>query len=174
MKRLLRIVVIFLGLIFISSSCTYTLSLKSSSIPIALKTVRVDFFENNAPLVVNTLSRQFTEALKSRIRNTTRLGVVQAGDADAIFSGSITDYNIAPVSIQATNNNVAPRAGVSRLTITVRVKYAYDADKKYSFEETFSRYGDFTGDIAAKEQSLIAEINKQLTEDIFNKAFANW
>lgn len=165
---------LFIGLILLGPACTYTLSLKSESIPIALKTVRVDFFENNAPLVVNTLSRQLTEALKSRIRNTTRLSVVQAGDADAIFSGSITDYNIAPVSIQATNNNVAPIAGASRLTITVRVKYAYDADKKFSFEETFSRYEDFTGDIAAKEQTLISDINKQLTEDIFNKAFANW
>ncbi|MDB5121986.1 MAG: hypothetical protein JWP94_115 [Mucilaginibacter sp.] len=165
---------LFIGFILLWQSCTYNLSLSGSSIPPTMKTIRVDFFENNAQLVVNTLSRQFTEALKSRIRNTTRLDVVQAGDADAIFSGSITDYTIAPVSIQATNNNVAPIAGASRLTITVRVKYVYDADKKLSFEETFSRYEDFTGDIAAKEQTLISDINKQLTEDIFNKAFANW
>lgn len=170
-----RISVLFLFIVFVlaDDSCTYSLSLKGTSIPITMKTARVDFFENNAPLVVNTLSRQFTEALKSRIRNTSRLDVVQ-GDADGIFSGSITDYSIAPVSIQATNNNVAPIAGASRLTITVRVKYAYDADKKLSFEESFTKYEDFTGDIASREQALIADIIKQLTEDIFNKAFANW
>jgi hypothetical protein len=173
MKRA-SVLLLFIGFILLVQSCTYTLSLNGVGIPPTMKTVRVDFFENNAQLVVNTLSRQFTEALKARIRNTTRLDVVQAGDADAIFSGSITDYTIAPVSIQATNNNVAPIAGASRLTITVRVKYAYDADKKFSFEETFSKYEDFTGDIASKEQTLIADINKQLTEDIFNKAFANW
>jgi hypothetical protein len=173
MKRA-SVLLLFIGFILLVQSCTYTLSLNGVGIPPTMKTVRVDFFENNAQLVVNTLSRQFTEALKTRIRNTTRLDVVQAGDADAIFSGSITDYTIAPVSIQATNNNVAPIAGASRLTITVRVKYTYDADKKLSFEETFSRYEDFTGDIAAKEQTLISDINKQLTEDIFNKAFANW
>ncbi len=172
MKKI-PVLLLFIGLILTGQSCTYNLSLNGASIPLAMKTVRVDFFENNAALVVNNLSRQFTEALKSRIRNTTRLNVVQ-GDADAIFSGAITDYTIAPVSIQATNNNVAPIAGASRLTITVRVKYVYDADKKLSFEETFSKYEDFTGEIASKEQGLIADINKQLTEDIFNKAFANW
>jgi hypothetical protein len=168
------VLLLFIGIILLWQSCTYTLSLNGVGIPPTMKTVRVDFFENNAPLVVNTLSRQFTEALKTRIRSTTRLDVVQAGDADAIFSGNITDYTIAPVSIQATNNNVAPIAGASQLTITVRVKYAYDADKKLSFEETFSKSEPFTGDIASKEQALIADLTKQLTEDIFNKAFANW
>jgi len=138
-----------------------------------MKTIRVDFFENTAALVVNTLSQQFTEALKDRIRNTTRLSIVR-GEADAVMSGNITDYNIAPVSIGATPNNVVPRAGASRLTITVNVKYVYDANKKLSFEQSFTKYEDFSGDIASHEQALIADINKQLTEDIFNKAFANW
>ncbi|WP_428328670.1 LPS assembly lipoprotein LptE [Mucilaginibacter sp.] len=172
MKRITGPLVI-LGLILISQACTYSLSLNGASIPATMKTIRVDFFENNAQLVVNTLSQQFTEALKDRIRNTTRLNVVR-GEADAIMSGTITDYNIAPVSIQATNNNVAPIAGQSRLTITVNVKYVYDADKKLSFEQSFSKYKDFSGDIASQEQALIADINKQLTEDIFNRAFANW
>ena len=162
----------FIGLILIFPSCTYKLSLNGSSIG-NLKTIRVDFFENNAALVVNNLSTQFTEALKDRIRNTTRLSIVRE-NPDAIMSGSITDYNIAPVSISATPNNVAPIAGASRLTISVRVKYVCDADKKLSFEDTFTKSEDFTGDIASHEQTLIADINKQLTEDIFNKAFANW
>jgi hypothetical protein len=161
------------GLIFVFTSCTYSLSLNGASIPATMKTIRVDFFENDAALVVNTLSQQFTEALKDRIRNTTRLSIVRV-DGDAVMSGAITDYNISPVSINATANNVAPIAGASRLTISVRVKYVYDADKKLSFEETFTKSEDFTGDIASREQGLIADINKQLTEDIFNKAFANW
>ncbi len=156
-------------------SCTYKLSLNGASIPLDMKTIRVDFFENNAALVVNNLSTQFTETLKDRIRNTTRLAIV-TGDADASFSGSITDYNIAPVSVSATGSNVAPIAGASRLTITVSVKYVNNLKdgKKDSFEQTFSKFDNFSGDINTQEQSLIADIDKQLTEDIFNKAFANW
>lgn len=174
MKRLKGIALLFIGLFWVLQACTYKLSLNGSVIPPNMKTIRVDFFENNAPLVVNNLSTVFTEALKTRIRTTTRLDIVRGGDADAVMSGTITDYNIAPVSIQATNNNVPPIAGASRLSITVNVKYVYDADKKQSFEQSFTKYANFTGDIASKEQGLIVEITKQLTEDIFNKAFDNW
>ena len=138
-----------------------------------LKTIRVDFFENNAALVVNNLSTQFTEALKDRIRNTTKLSVV-TGDADATMSGAITNYTIAPVSINAVANNVAPIAGATQLTITVEVKYVNTLNKKASFDETFSKYQNFTGDITNQQQTLITTINTQLTEDIFNRAFANW
>jgi hypothetical protein len=143
-------------------------------IPANMKTIRVDFFENNAQLVVNNLSTQFTEALKERIRNTTHLSIVRSEEADAVMSGSIVDYNIAPVSINATPNNVPPIAGASQLTITVKVKYVDNLNKKNNFEEPFTKSLPFTGDINAQEQSLIASINKQLTEDIFNKAFENW
>ncbi|WP_419788821.1 LptE family protein [Mucilaginibacter sp. X4EP1] len=139
-----------------------------------MKTIRVDFFENNAALVVNNLSTTFTEALKDRVRNTTRLSIVRVEEADAVMSGSITDYNIAPVSINATSNNVAPIAGASRLSITVSVKYVDNIDKKNSFEQSFTKTENFSGDIATHEQTLIADLNKQLTEDIFNRAFANW
>jgi hypothetical protein len=145
-----------------------------------MKTIRVDFFENTAPFVVNTLSQQFTEALKDRIRNTTRLSIVRGGEADAVMSGAITDYSVTPVSISATPNNVAPIAGASQLTITVKVKYVYDPDKKFkgdkklNFDESFTKSEPFRGDLASQESGLILKINKELTEDIFNKAFANW
>jgi hypothetical protein len=124
-------------------------------------------------LVVNYLSQQFTEALKDRIRSTTRLSIIQ-GEGDASLSGTITGYSIEPVSIQATNNNVAPIAGATRLTITVNVTYSNKANKKFNFTQSFPAFADFTGDINAQQQSLITTINKQLTEDIFNRAFANW
>jgi hypothetical protein len=174
MRRVRGLAITLIGLIWVLQSCTYKLSLTGASIPIDMKTIRVDFFENTAQLVVNSLSQQFTEALKSRIRNTTSLSIVTGEGADAVMSGTITDYSIAPVSIQATNNNVAPTADQTRLTITVNVKYVYDKDKKFSFEQQFTKYKDFKGSISSVEQSLIADINKQLTEDIFNRAFANW
>jgi hypothetical protein len=169
MKRLLAIVIVFSSLSLLSSCYT----LKNSSIPPGLKTINVQFFENDAPLVVNNLSQQFTEALKDRIRTQSRLSIVR-GEADAIMSGSIVGYTIAPVSIEATANNVAPIADANRLTITVKVKFVYDADKKLNFEQTFAKFINYRGDIGSQEQNLIQQINRQLTEDIFNKAFSNW
>jgi hypothetical protein len=164
---------IFVPLLFISQACTYRLSLDGASIPPELKTINVMFFENTAPLVVNNLSQLFTEALKDRIRSQTSLSMVR-GEADATMEGQITGYGIAPAAIQATTNNQAPIAGLTRLTITVKVKYSNIANKKYNFEESFTRFQDFSGDLSSQEQTLIVAINKQLTEDIFNRAFANW
>ena len=166
MKRLSGLIIV----ISLLSSC-YTL--KNASIPPDLKTINIQFFENNAPLVVNNLSQTFTEALKERIRTQSRLSLVR-GEADATLSGSIIGYTIAPVSIEATSNNTAPIAGANRLSITVKVKFVYDKDKKLNFEESMTRFANYKGDINSQEQNLIQEITKQLTEDIYNKAFSNW
>jgi hypothetical protein len=170
MKKFLLILVTVSVLIVFNQSCSISLNGASTQ---GLKTINVGYFENNAPLVINYLSQQFTEALKDRIRSTTSLSIVQ-GEADASLTGTITGYSIEPVSIQATNNNVAPIAGANRLTITINVVYTNKADKKNNFSQSFPAFADFTGDINAQQQNLIKTINKQLTEDIFNKAFANW
>jgi hypothetical protein len=136
-----------------------------------MKTVNVLFFENNAPLVVPYLSQQFTDALKDRIRNQSSLSVVRNGDADATFEGRITDYSIRPTAIQAND-----RAGLNRLTISVNVKYTNTLKPEQGFEQTFSREKEFsnTRPIQAVEAELIRDLNTQLTEDIFYRAFANW
>jgi hypothetical protein len=172
-KKLFLSTVLLGAVICLFNSCS--VSLNSATIPPALKTINIQYFDNTAPLVVNTLSQQFTEALKNRIRTQTSLSIVRGAEADAMMSGAITGYSYAPISVQATNNNTAPIAGASRLTITVSVKFTYDKDKKLSFEESFTKSKDFTGDISSQEQQLIQDINKQLTDDIFNKAFnSNW
>src|SRR5690606_1697610 len=146
-------------------------SFTGASIPASMETVSVDFFENNAPLVVPYLSQDFTEALKERIRNQSRLSMVRA-DADASFSGRITGYSINPTAVQGND-----RAGLNRLTITVSVRYSNKLNPKLDFEKSFSRFKDFStaaGPIQSQEQQLIKDINDMLTEDIFNQAFANW
>ena len=139
-----------------------------------MKTIDVEFFENDAQLVVNNLSQLFTEELKTKIRQQTSLKIVRTEEADAEFSGTITGYSIAPAAVQAPVGNTAPIASLTRLTITVSAKYTNVVNKKLNFETSFSRFKDFAGDIAPVEQSLIIAINDQLTDDIFNKAFANW
>ena len=171
MKRIFVIVIAIGFLVLFSPSCTVRLN--GSVVPPELKTINVEYFENNAPLVVNYLSQQFTEALKDRIRTTTRLSIVQ-GEANASLSGTITGYSIEPISVQATNANIAPTASGERLTITVNVVFTSTVDKKLNFTQAFPAYADFSGNISDQEQALITKINKQLTEDIFNRAFDNW
>lgn len=157
-------------LLFALSGCK--IALNGASIPAEMKTVNVSVFENNAPLVVAYLSSQFTEDLKTRIRNQTSLSIT-TNDPHAVFSGNITGYSITPEAIQDNN---APTAGANRLTISVSVKYTSNLDPKQSFEESFTRYKVFklSGNLQSQEPGLIKDVTAQLTEDIFNRAFAQW
>lgn len=156
--------------IFVLQSCgAYTFS--GASIPDEMKTISVQFFENNAILVVPYLSSQFTEALKERIRNQSRLSI-ERGEADANFEGRITDYTVRPVAIQGNE-----RAGLTRITVTVSVKYTNTLKPELSFEESFNASQEFSlnqGPLESQQQKLITVINRQLSELIFNRAFANW
>jgi len=169
-KNKLKLTFLFLIAIGFNFSCGIY-SFTGASIPPEMETVNIDFFENTAPLVVPYLSQEFTEALKNRVRNQTRLSMVRE-DGDATFEGRITGYSINPTAVQGND-----RAGLNRLTITVSVKYSNKQNPKLDFEEPFSRFKDFStsaGPIQSQEQQLIKDINEMLTEDIFNRAFANW
>lgn len=163
----------FVVLFFVISGCK--VSLNGASIPPEMKTINVLVFENNAQLVVASLSATFTEELKTRIRNQTRLSITP-NDAHATFSGNITGYDIRPVALQNNNNSGQDLAGANRLTIRINVKYVNNLNPQQSFEESFERFKDFrlSGNLAAQEPALIKDVTAQLTEDIFNKAFAQW
>ena len=161
---------LILAFVLLTQSCG-TYSFSGASIPAEMKTISVQFFENTSALVVPYLSQQFTEGLKDRIRNQSRLSIVRA-EADTNFEGRITDYTIRPVAIQGND-----RAGLNRVTVTVMVKYSNILNPELNFEQSFQAFQEFSlnqGPIQTQEQKLLALIIRQLTEDIFNKAFANW
>ena len=160
---------LFLSLMFLAQGCGVKYGFTGGSIPEGMKTYTVEFFENTAPIVYPTLSQSFTEALKERIRSQSSLSQV-SNDGDAIFEGRITGYSITPAAVEAGTD----RAALSRLSITVSVKYTNNIKPDDNFETPFTRFKDFSGTVAAQEESLIREINQMLTEDIYNRAFANW
>ncbi|TKC07590.1 LptE family protein [Pedobacter frigoris] len=160
------------GLICLLAFSGCKIALNGASIPPEMKSVSVRVFENNAPLVVPTLSSNFTEELKTRIRNQTSLRIT-TGDADGVFSGNITGYSLTPEAI--TDNN-RPTAGATRLTIRVSVKYTNNLNPKQSFEQSFEKYKVFklAGSLQIQEQGIAKDVTAMLTEDIFNAAFAQW
>lgn len=162
--------IVFFGVLVTLHSCKIKYSLNGASIPAEAKTVSVGFFTNNTTLGAPSLSQRFSEKLRDMVSSQTRLALVpQNGDLQ--FEGSIIDYNISPVAIQSTDI-----AGLNRLTITVSVKYSNKFDAGKNFEQNFTRFADYksTESINSREADLVQEIYRQLTEDIFNRAFNNW
>lgn len=134
------------------------------------QTFTVITFDNNAQNVVPTLSQDFTNALINKIESGTRLDATPA-NGDVQFSGAITDYSIVPV---------APKPGettsFNRLTINVGVEYINNNNEKDTWKQTFSWFEEYPSDenLSDLQDQLIENINDQLVQDIFNKAFTNW
>lgn len=167
MKSGIKLLLLSLLLI---AGCKASYNFNGASIPPEVKTVSIQNFPNYAPTVQPTLSQAFTEKMKERFLSQTNLKLIDKnGDID--FEGSITGYNVTPVSIQG--NDVAAQ---NRLTITVKIKFTNTKEEKQSFETSFSRFADYSSsqNLSSIESTLIQNINEQLVNDIFNKAVSNW
>ncbi len=155
-------------LVFITFSSCY--SLKGISIPSDVNTFYVDDFTIsalNAPADINQI---FAESLREKVRNESRLQYREV-DPDIIFSGSVSNYRV---------NSVAPTEGnttaLNRLEIKVKVDYENVNNEDENWTQNFSFFQDFDSsqDLQSLQDELITTIFRQLTEDVFNKAFTNW
>jgi hypothetical protein len=151
-------------------SCKGGYSFTGASINADTKTFKVETFLNRSSIIQPTLASSMTYALINKIRSGTNLKEVE-DNADVSFSGTIVAYSVTPAAISSND-----KAAKNRLTIAIRVKYVNHKDSKSNFETTFSRYKDYDSglSLSSVETSLIKEIDDELVDDIFTKAFVNW
>lgn len=150
--------------------CTISITMSGASIPENLNTFSVQYINNRAPLVNPDLSSTLTEGLKDRIQNESRLSMVnENGDVD--FSGDITSYSTKPMAVQADAVSAQ-----TRLTVSVKIRCRNSKDPKKDWEQSFSAYQDYDSEnnLSDVESDLVTLIVEELTENIFNKAFADW
>ena len=161
---------LLLLLAVVLASCKLSVSLTGGTVDARAKTVAITNFPNNASLVNPMLSQSFTTALKDKIQGQTPLTIVSR-NGDYSLEGEITGYTVSPVAIQGNET-----AAMNRLTITVRVRFVNSFDETQNFDQSFSRYADYSSNqnLSSVESNLINSINDALTDDIFNKAFVNW
>ena len=121
-------------------------------------------------MVQPTLSRKFTEALRDKFTSQTNL-VMVSSKGDLNIEGEITSYTTEPVAIQGDQ-----KAAMQRLKISVNVRFTNSKDEKQNFETVFTKFKDYDAQsrLSEVEESLIDQINEELTQDVFNKAVVNW
>lgn len=160
-----------IGIGVLLSGCTANYSLSGASIPDYAKSFSVQYFKNTAQLAPATIPQGFTDALRNYIASHSRLSLANEGDLD--FSGAVSNYTIAPVTVSA---NAPSQSQTTRLTITVDITYTDKKDAKKCFNASFSRYADFPSsqNLSAVQDGLISTIDNLLVQDIFDKAFNNW
>lgn len=169
-KRVLLLVGFVAAIALTMPSCKVSYSFTGANLSPAVKTYSVYYFPNRARLVNPTLSQTFTEGLKEiLIRQTSLDELEESGDIE--FEGQITGYDLRPMSIQKDD-----LSAMTRLTITVKLKYTNNISPEENFDRNFSGYSDFDSstDISSVEDELSADIVKKLLDDIFNATIANW
>lgn len=135
------------------------------------ETIQIDYFPNSARLVEPTLSQKFTEELRDLFSRQTNLKLTNSG-GDLHFEGEITQYRIIPIAATAEQT-----AAQSRLTIAVRVRFYNRLIEEDNFEQTFSFYSDYDGNLQLTGSVLeeaYDEIFERITQDIFNASVAKW
>ncbi|EAQ40610.1 MULTISPECIES: LptE family protein [unclassified Polaribacter] len=135
------------------------------------KTIQIDFFPNQAPLVEPVLTQRFTNDLQDLFTRQTNLTLTNS-NGDLYFSGEITGYRITPMS--GTSNQTAAQ---NRLTVSVNVRFVNKLEEKDDFEKTFSFYSDFDANAQLSGSVLetaLDEILERIIQDIFNASVAKW
>lgn len=145
-------------------------SFTGTSISPETKTFQVNFFGNQAPIVIPGIDQTFTNQLQDLILNQTNLDLVTS-NGDLLYEGEITQYNVSPIA--ATSQNTADQ---NRLTIAVNVRFYDSKDSTQDLEQRFSFFFDYPrsqSETAVRDQA-IEEIYNRLTQDVFNATLARW
>ena len=158
-------------IILLLSSCTISYKFNGASINYNLiKTISVSDFPIRAALVSPPLSEVFTNSLKDAYTQQTALQMVDV-NGDLQVEGEITGYDLSP---QAVGTDAY--ATMTRLTITVKVRFTNTKEPQYDFDRTFSAYQDFSSTqmLTDVQDGLIETITDELVDLIFNATVANW
>jgi hypothetical protein len=151
-------------------ACSIKYSFTGASIAPNVKSYTIANFANRARNVNPTLSEYIVEQLRNKINRQTNLDYNE-NTGDLEFEGTITGYEVMPLSVREENQDAQ-----NRLTVTITVKFTNNKNHELDFEQEFKAYADFSSanNFADVEESLVKITVEQIINDIFNKSFSNW
>ena len=159
-------------LLLMGTSCSISYKFNGATIDYTrIKTVTIEDFPNQAPLVYPPLSQMFSERLREQFRRNTRLEPVET-NGDLILEGAIVGYELTPMAMQED-----ALSAMTRFTITVRVSYNNMVEEKKSFSgRTFTSSQEFDSNnlFSDIQEGLAGELIDDLVKQIFNATVEDW
>ncbi|MEO7984284.1 MAG: LptE family protein [Bacteroidota bacterium] len=140
-----------------------------STIPDSIKTVTIHQIENRAQYQNTQLTQKLSDKIRQKIIGQTKLTQTNSDNPDWEISGTITQYSFSTSAISGQ------QVATNRLTVTVHIiKISNKEDNKDEYD--VSRNFEFRGtqSIQQAEATLMDEMVRTLTDEIFNKLFADW
>lgn len=158
-------------MIFVLAGCSISYSFTGGSIDYTkIKTISIADFPIRSEYVYAPLGTTFNEELKSIFIRQTRLQII-SNNADLELEGEITGYNQYNEGVAADGYS-----STTKLTITVNVRYTNNINHDEDFEQQFQAFRTYesTKLLTEVQDVLIAEMVKEITDQIFNATVANW
>lgn len=165
------VIFVAVAIALLATGCRISYKLNGSAIDYSVyHTIHVSDFPIRAALVYPPLQSTFENELLDYISRNTRLQTTD-GASDLQLEGEITGYNLTPQAVAESGY-----ASMTRLTISVRVKYIDNKEDGKDVDQTFSAYRDFSSTemLTDVQDQLCQEISKELVELIFNATLGNW
>ena len=160
---------VFLPVIVIACSVSYKFNGSSINYD-KVKTISIENFPIKSEYVYAPLATRFNEDLKDIFVRQTRLQLVKR-NADLEIDGEIVGYNQYNQSVQADGYS-----SETKLTLTVNVRFVNNTNHTEDFEQQFTAFRVYPSNqlLSAVQDTYIAEMSKEITDQNFNATVANW
>ena len=134
------------------------------------KTIQIADFPIRSSYVWGPMGPMFNNQLKDQFANHTKLIQVKRG-GDLKIEGEITQYTQRNKSVAADG-----RSAQTELAITVNVRFTNNTNHGEDFERQFTANKSYetTQSLASVQEELVAQMVKDLADQIFNATVANW
>ena len=164
---------LLLALPVILLACTVSYKFNGASINYdKVKTISIADFPIKSAYVYQPLANKFNDDLKDIFTRQTRLQLVRNANADLQIEGEITGINVYNEAVSADGFS-----SKAKVTVIVNVRFVNNTNHAEDFEQQFSAFRsdlDPNSYLPNIPDATIAEITKEITDQIFNATVANW
>ena len=169
MRKTVNILLSMLMLTIVS--CTVSYKFNQSSIDYNIvKTIQIAEFPIRSSNVWGPMGPMINNGLKDKFSDHTKLIQVRR-NGDLKLEGEITNYTQRNKSVSAEGYSAQ-----TELAITVNVRFTNNKNHKEDFEKQFTATSTYetTQSLASVQEQLVTEMVKDIVDQIFNAAVANW
>lgn len=170
-RRNLHITLCGICTLMLIMACSISYKFNGASIDYTkVKTIQIAEFPNRATYVWGPMQSMFNNRLKDVFAQQTRLTQVKRG-GDMKLEGEITQYTQRNKSVSADGYSAQ-----TELSMTVMVRFTNNVNHNDDFEKSFTATTNYssTQNLNSVQEELVTEMCKDLVDQIFNAAVANW
>jgi DNA-binding NtrC family response regulator len=153
------------------TSCSVSYKFNGASIDYSkTKTIQIADFPIRAAYIWAPMGPMFNNELRSQFSDHTRLELVRR-NGDLKLEGEITRYDQRNKGVSSEGHS-----SMVELSMTVNVRFTNNANHKDDFEQQFTATSNYesTQSLNSVQDKLVEEMVKNICEQIFNAAVANW